>query len=1467
MNAKNDACSLAYLAGTMATAYKGVITSLVTKDFCMSDNGTLTKLTGTVLSMPDGDYEASLTTQGVELSRSPLVRGYFEFAADSGSIAAARNLQIDIIQTGRHIGTFLLKKERSGGRYSSAVELSAELAGVDLTRLSLPLRGRVGLLQRAEEIIALLHSTKKDWTALSEKLHGLFIDLFWSTPDVFSGTFDILARFTLLAAERAGTPETSKPLANYFDLLDLALRQQPDRVRATAAEWTSLLARSAIDLSALPRRACETLQAARTAVSGPDLTAVVRSLIASLRRRDRTRAFLDNRILDRLGRAVPRKDVERLGRYGEPGRRAFGELLGSAERQLEEGDPLPALDLVAGLDFEILDEHKALAALFELAEERLSAGSADVFGELFAAVFAANRRPDGRSLTALRRETPVILARFLALRRTDICAALLTTIEESGSLLNDQLLLNPRVADAVLGSGEARLMEQYSAALQRVAIPAARVRGISPDTWAEEVDPEHLGKLTAFLELLGHQDGRLGAVLVHVIANLAAGGVLIPDDRLFQRTVSLYLGSPVLREQFLPSLLLLERLPVYFNEVGAVSRIRDYSTELDAWGNDPVIYFLRKQVHVNASSWNVTLIERVFASWARNDASLLRGFVPPDVLAQSDPALTGRYSAVISALLQTAGAACRESGPVECLLALDDEAFDRLINSSGVPPDREARDKVRLLIGLHRELVGKYAFRSREPAAGDVHTSIRGTVDALGEQKRIMLDPGRSLPEESLYFKRHIAFGIPSVLGTYHERKFDACGAFLRLGVKIKVLFEQMIDEVEGRSAVTGADLTQWLTDLALAWRVLGLVGLQNAQIDEFVQVLEQNRQRLGRAQTADVLRMWQKELAWIVSSLSGTFHGPITEVLRRLPQSDLPEHLQGLDTASPDFTGKAADVVMRDLLSSVPGLVESDGLLHAVLRALLPAPAGEEASPSEGAQDLPPFFVLEEMSAADASRHAPELGNKAKNLVLLRSRGLHVPAGVVLPARHTARFRDVTEDPGYPAVLKEAVKALESATGAEFGGPVRPLFLSVRSGSYPSMPGILSSILYCGMNDATREAFIRLTGNRALGWDSHRRFIEHYAEAVFGLGAPFFEGLAPGLRRRLSSADGQPPSAYALRELTARYRAGLLGRGLTVPDDPYEQLRQCIRAVYASWYSERARQFRSITGTADAWGTAVTLMEMVPGNQAGAGASSFFTRDPVTLEPAVYGETRELACGDDLASGRLSGRPLSRQQAGSGMASLEERDPELFRLHAELARTIEEAFGGLPQEVEATYVRDGSGRQRLSVLQTRRMEHGAVHAESFSEICRMGSRVIGHGTGANGGAVSGRASFARDAAAVKDLRQASGRPVILLRKTADTDDVSLMPHIAGIVTASGGVTSHAAVLAHKFALSAVVACPDMELRRDEQGKEFALLGATEIREGSAISIDGATGLVFSGECLATTTSDREGRHAGVRAQ
>jgi len=1202
----NTVCSLDYLVGTLATAYRGSITSLVAKDFCMTDDGRNTTFQGTILAIPAGEYEASLNRSGVELSRIVLDKGMFAFRADSGRIASARDLQIDIVQSGRHIGTFVLKKENGGGLYISAVELSQELAGIDLTLLTSPLRDKVGLLRKAEEIVSQVHSTKKNWPGFSEKVGSFARDFFWSDPGAFYRAFGTLVRFLFQAAEGAESADRSKPLSNVVDLLDLVLdnEKNPARLRTACVAWVEALSRSSVDLSLQAQHVAGTLGRVQEQFPDLGLQGAVQPLISSLTKAADSLIALNTRTLVPPA-TLPPGDAEQLSRLGEPGRERMMQLLHEADERLGKGGIGAALGLIARLDFDMLDDRKAVELLFDLAQKNLSAPSAGPLAGIIATYLSSVPALSPRARELFSTSMPDFLDKLILIGRIDVCTELLRRIDESGPLVRERIMLDPRLAQAVLSSGRENLIVQYLDGLRRVMIPSARVRGISPDTWAEIVNPLHLELLTRFMVLLGAGDGLLESVLVRVTANLAVGGVLIPDDQLFQRQISAYLNSPPARKRsFLLNYLLLAQLPVYFHDVGAVSRIRDYSTELDAWGNDPVIYFLRKQVHVNASGNNVRLIESVIRSWVGSDPDVLKNIVPDDMLVKIDPKLLIRYSSVITSFFSAAGVLDEQGLRLERVLQLTDRMIDEGLHDDG--SDHEARTKVKLLCKLYKEISRKYSLVSRDAAISDVHAGLLDAGAELENLKTVVLSPERTEPQESLYFKRHIAFGIPSVLGTYHELKFDALCDMMRRGEEVPVLLESIISGLEQKERdASERGPEQWLGSLSAAWKALKQFGMENVRIDEFVVVLEQDR--LSSPQIVDVLKMWQKELAWLVSSLSRLFHGPLVEILAAFPQDDLPEHLMTLAPSSPDFTTKAADAVMRDILSTIPGLIESDRLLDAIMTHLRSHHGISSPGEAAAVPDKRDFYDIHALTESDALRLGPVLGTKAKNLAVAKEKGLTVPAGVVLPALPAG----ISSQADIKDVLRQAVGAIERRTGTTFGGSRHPLFLSVRSGSYPSMPGILNSILYCGMNEETLRAFIEETGNPVLGWDSYRRFLEHYGTAVLGQSSAFFETIAHELAGPRSPEAAAPADAEYLKTLVRRYQERLHGLGLQVPGDVFEQLLHCITAVYDSWNSERARQFRSATGTSDAWGTSVTLMEMVPGNQEGGGASVFFYETP----------------------------------------------------------------------------------------------------------------------------------------------------------------------------------------------------------------------------------------------------------------
>lgn len=855
------------------------------------------------------------------------------------------------------------------------------------------------------------------------------------------------------------------------------------------------------------------------------------------------------------------------------------------------------------------------------------------------------------------------------------------------------------------------------------------------------------------------------------------------------------------------------------------------------------------------SSNNVRLIEQIISAWQRNDLSLLDEWVPADIISGIKKDTLAIYSLAIGRLFKSLDVTSGNTIQFERLLELNDETLGRTVES--ISTTEEVRKKITLLCTLYREIRMKYSLQAaRTENHPDLETGFKETLEHLRRLKTVYTSQEKTEPQESFYFKRHIAFGIPSVIGSYHEPKFDALAEAFRLEEKVRLLLEDMILQVEKTGEAAGpGTIRSWIVCLESIHELFILHELENFQISEVLVILKTNS--LYLSQVNDLLKIWQKELTWMVELCHRTFRKPLTDLLMKYPREDLPDFLQRLGADDEGFIDKVVDITLRDIISSITGFEELDRLLNSLIKKFssLVESGKDFRTPDPGVMERKNWFLLSDLSPAKASILAPLLGSKAKNLVYLRDRDILVPQGTVFPSDMTGDYRNYVSGPEFKLALREAAGAIERDTGLSFGSRAAPLFLAVRSGSYISMPGILSTVLYCGMNSDTIEGFIDATGDPWIASDSYRRFIEHYAEVVLGVETLMFEQIQDEILKLNQAKELQELDTGGMQELVDRYLRRLEAGGLRIPESPYEQLEQSVQAIYRSWFSDRAVQFRKAMSVSEHWGTSVTLMNMISGNRRGSGAAVFSTRIPGSFKQGIYGEIREAGTGDDLVYGRFINRPLSRQQT-SNSDSLEDRDPKLFRAYNEISGRVEDAMGNLPPEVESAFVMEG-GRKLIYILQTKRMESRSASIKKFHDSCRIESSIIGRGIGVHGGALSGIATFKASADHIRNLKENSRQPVILLRRETSTDDVSVMLVINGIITSIGGATSHAAILSQKFDIIAVVGCTDMKILVDDQNVTYAIIGDDEVREGTSISIDGSTGLVYSGTCFLTVKDRR----------
>ncbi len=499
-------------------------------------------------------------------------------------------------------------------------------------------------------------------------------------------------------------------------------------------------------------------------------------------------------------------------------------------------------------------------------------------------------------------------------------------------------------------------------------------------------------------------------------------------------------------------------------------------------------------------------------------------------------------------------------------------------------------------------------------------------------------------------------------------------------------------------------------------------------------------------------------------------------------------------------------------------------------------------------------------------------LGGKGANLAEMTSINLPVPPGFTISTEVCTYYYANGET--YPASLAAEVEAnlkrVEAIMGRTFGDAKNPLLVSVRSGARASMPGMMDTILNLGLNDTTVQGIIARSGDERFAYDAYRRFVQMYSDVVMGMDKHILEHLLEQKKSDKGAHLDTELTAADWKDLVAQFKARIKADlGKEFPEDPKEQLWGAIGAVFGSWMNQRAITYRKLNNIPADWGTAVNVQSMVFGNMGNDCATGVaFTRDPSTGENCFYGEYLVNAQGEDVVAGIRTPQPINlRQKKPGDLPAMEEVLPECYKQLTEIRSTLEKHYKDM-QDIEFTIEKG-----KLFMLQTRNGKRTAQAAikvavdmvkegliDEKTAVLRVApsqldqllhpsldpkaeKKVIAKGLPASPGAAGGTVVFTADEA--EELAK-NGKKVILVRIETSPEDIHGMNAAQGILTARGGMTSHAAVVARGMGKCCVAGCSDIKVNYADQS--FTACGGVVVKKGDTITLDGSTGQVILGE-------------------
>jgi pyruvate,orthophosphate dikinase len=1028
----------------------------------------------------------------------------------------------------------------------------------------------------------------------------------------------------------------------------------------------------------------------------------------------------------------------------------------------------------------------------------------------------------------------------------------------------------------VFDRGNSRMVEAFLWGVVRFGFQHASVIGVD-ENWQPLTNPAHLANIRVWLHLIMREPKWCSTLFSALIIHLKLSGTCIKDTDLFQRDITQLLNHPIepiynLTKQFA------KLMPVFFNEIGSEGELRDVSTELDEIHKrkDVLIHFLRKQGHVESSNLIVDFIQAIIHFWKTRDKMLLIPYIPEEVYIQVKS--EGEYidnQFVLSKRFWHE----MEIDRVEGILLQDNERIAAFLQRQKDIPSHEVR-RFELLIQMYKLLYKKYklgflqlhseitravndGFPEMERLlSGLDHSDTEHCLDALLTAleglKDIILSEKSFEAQEDIYYKRHIAVDIPSVYGRYKEHKFDALSLTFRLE-NLANLYLEKLPETVNLSIITQATFYNIVRCIKLFLRALVVDGITSRRLFTYLALLENSLKvrRFSYTQYLDIFRGMSEGVKDIIYAFYTNIHqNNLSIIIPQIGRENILDKFSNIYDESEMGTTvqRLSEVFLRELISSTFGLQHLDNFILRILQTL------------ENQKDLLDQEKLDLLMTYNPERalsllHKPNpftdnlihLGNKGYNLATLSRDGKRVPPAFVITTE-IFRCREIVF--GYAKTREEfmqgirhALTEIEQLSGKTFGSTESPLLLSVRSGGAISMPGMMATVHNVGFNEEMIDEFIANNGNAYLAWDNYRRFLQSWA-MISGIAREEFQTLMNNAKAKYNVTLKRHFSPEQMKELALSYQRLIRQKGHGIPDDPWLQLMNAIQLVLDSWETKKAIEYRKIMDVSDSWGTAVIVQTMVFGNKSdNSGAGVVFTAHPYrkVQRVALWGDYAYGDQGEDIVSGLVSSRAVSVEQAKLDGRSVEEtmemRFPKIYKKLLEISRELVYEKRWNPQEIEFTF--EGPEPEELYLLQTRDMItiKKKEHLNVFVESEALATAHLGKGVGVSGSALSGRAVFTEEN--IRILRKTDpGTPLILIRQDTVPEDIKVVSEADGLLTARGGQTSHASVVAVRLEKTCVVGCSSLKVYEADQYCEIA---EVRINFGDPVSIDGRNGQVLNG--------------------